>query len=133
MVARTDQPDAAGEDLSRRPLVAKALAERSRRAGIWQEGDRLFYAVAVPMAPSSPLLGFLVTGFAIDDASAREVNGVSGADVAFVAMAASEPQVVATTLARDDRGEPARGAARPASAMMGRVDERGRGDPRRPS
>ncbi len=100
VTARTDNPNAVGGDLSKRPLVAKALAE-FEAAGVWREGDRLYYAVAVPVAQQFTVLGYLVTGFAITDESAREVNRVSGADVAvLVSPAAGErrPEIVATTL-----------------------------------
>ncbi|HEX7184379.1 MAG TPA: protein kinase [Thermoanaerobaculia bacterium] len=97
VVARSDQPGASGQDLSRRALVAKALAD-FQGTGIWQEGDRLYHAVIVPLAKDFTLLGYMVTGFAITDESAREVNAVSGADMAFVSAGEGEPKIVATTL-----------------------------------
>ena len=100
VAARTDNPNAVGGDLSKRPLVAKALAE-FEAAGVWREGNRLYYAVAVPVAQQFTVLGYLVTGFAITDDSAREVNRVSGADVAILVTPAGTergPEVVATTL-----------------------------------
>ncbi len=98
VAARTDHPNAVGEDLSKRPLVAKALSD-FEATGVWREGNRLYYAVAVPVKQQQfTLLGFLVTGFAITDVSALEVNRVSGADAAFVANGDQGPQIVATTL-----------------------------------
>lgn len=97
VAARTDNPNATGQDLSRRPLVAKALTD-FESVGVWQEGGRLYYAVAVPIAKDFTVLGYLVTGFAINDFSAEEVKNVSGADVAFVANGEDGPEVVATTL-----------------------------------
>lgn len=96
VVARTDRPNATGEDLSQRALVAKAV-EDFEGAGIWQEGDRLYYAVAVPVTKAFELYGYLITGFAIDDATANQVNEVSGSQLAFVTLG-NEPRVVATTL-----------------------------------
>jgi HAMP domain-containing protein/tRNA A-37 threonylcarbamoyl transferase component Bud32 len=102
VIARTDRPTSAGQDFSRRPLVAKAV-EETRASGVWQEGDDLFYAVAVPLQKDFSLVGYLVTGFAITDESAKQVNQVSGADVAFVSEPpAGEPRIVATTLAPDN-------------------------------
>ncbi len=102
VVARTDRPDAGGEDLSeRQPLVAKALTD-FEAAGVWREGDRLFYAVAVPVTQQFTLLGFLVTGYRVTDAAARELEEVSRTDVAFVADGPNGPRVTASTL---DRGE----------------------------
>jgi class 3 adenylate cyclase/tRNA A-37 threonylcarbamoyl transferase component Bud32 len=96
VIARTDKPNATGEDLSQRALVAKAV-EDFEGSGIWQEGDRLYYAVAVPVTKAFELYGYLVTGFAIDDAAANQVNEVSGSQLAFVTLG-DEPRVVATTL-----------------------------------
>ncbi|HEY7216246.1 MAG TPA: protein kinase [Thermoanaerobaculia bacterium] len=97
VAVRTDHPNAVGEDLSKRPLVAKALTD-FEASGVWREGKRLYYAVAVPVQQQFTVYGFLVTGFAITDVSALEVNRVSGADVAFVANGDQGPQIVATTL-----------------------------------
>lgn len=96
VVARTDKPNATGEDLSQRALVAKAV-EDFEGSGIWQEGDRLYYAVAVPVTKAFELYGYLITGFAIDDATANQVNEISGSQLAFVTLG-NEPRVVATTL-----------------------------------
>jgi serine/threonine-protein kinase len=98
VLARSDNPNATGEDLSQRALVAKTV-EDYKGSGIWQEGDRFYYAVAVPVIVpvTFDLYGYLVTGFAIDDATANQVNEVSGSQVAFVTLG-DEPQVVATTL-----------------------------------
>ncbi len=97
VAARTDNPNAVGGDLSKRPLVAKALAE-FEAAGVWREGNRLYYAVAVPVAQQFTVLGYLVTGFAITDDSAREVNRVSGADMAVLVTGERGLEVMATTL-----------------------------------
>jgi len=98
VVARTDDPNAAGQDLSERALVAKALTD-FEASGVWQEGDVLYYAVAVPVVVQKfTVIGHLVTGFAITDVSADEVNRVSGVDVAFVANGEAGPEIVATTL-----------------------------------
>ena len=102
VIARTDRPEAVGQDLSQRPLIQKARAE-FEAAGVWQDGGNLYYAVAVPLSKGT-LLGFLVTGFAINDLSALEVNKISGADVAYVSTAGAagetSPRVVASTLPR---------------------------------
>ncbi len=57
VVAHTDRPDAVGQDLSRRPFIAKAVAD-FEAAGVWREGNDLFYAVAVPVATDFTLLGY---------------------------------------------------------------------------
>jgi eukaryotic-like serine/threonine-protein kinase len=97
VVARTDRPDAVGQDLSRRPFIAKAVAD-FEAAGVWREGNDLFYAVAVPVAADFTLLGYLVSGFAITEAAAKELEEVSRTDVAFAATGGGRPRIVATTL-----------------------------------
>ncbi|HVS01108.1 MAG TPA: protein kinase, partial [Thermoanaerobaculia bacterium] len=84
----------------KRPLVAKVMSDLEAVSGVWQEGKDLYYAVALPVSiPGTfTLLGFMVTGFKIDEASAEELNQISGADVAFVASEGGRPEIVATTL-----------------------------------
>jgi eukaryotic-like serine/threonine-protein kinase len=96
VVARTDKTTT-GENLARRPLVAKAL-EEFQAAGIWREDDVLYYAVAVPVQAQFTVFGYLITGFAITGKQAREVNDLSGADVAFVTDVEGRPKVLASTL-----------------------------------
>jgi class 3 adenylate cyclase len=101
VVARTDRPEGSGEDLSKRPLIAAALAADNRESrGVWREGERLYYALAVPLVKDFTPFGYLVTGFQITDQAEgiREVRDVSGADVAFVVAGPQGPKIVATTL-----------------------------------
>jgi serine/threonine-protein kinase len=100
VIARTDQP-ATGQDLSKRALIATALHSDTLEAeGVWQEGDDLYYAVAVPVKKDFTPFAFLVTGVQITDQAegVREVREISGADVAFVSNGARGPRIVATTL-----------------------------------
>ncbi len=97
VLARTDNPDAVGEDLSQRPLVKRAQ-EEFEATGFWKQDKRLFNAVAVPLAADQVLQGFLVAGFAIDNDDADQVRKISEADVAILADDGGNPQVVATTL-----------------------------------
>ncbi|HSG41123.1 MAG TPA: cache domain-containing protein, partial [Thermoanaerobaculia bacterium] len=115
--ARTDNPQAGGQDLARRPLVARALTELES-SGVWREGNRVYYAVAVPVRQQFTLLGFLITGYAITNQSVAAANRVSGADLAVVANGERGPEVVATTL-------PER-TARDLSAALARAPEMGR-------
>ncbi|HEY2291209.1 MAG TPA: protein kinase [Thermoanaerobaculia bacterium] len=104
VVARTDRPEGAGEDLSKRPLVAAAMAADNQESrGVWREGDRLYHAVAVPLVKDFTPFGSLITGFQIDDQAegVKELRDVSGADVAFVAAGPQGPKIVATTLQPD--------------------------------
>jgi eukaryotic-like serine/threonine-protein kinase len=124
VVARTDRVDAAGRDISGRPLVAKALAEFEAE-GIWEEDGRLYYAAVVPLQRGDfTLLGFMVTAVAVSDASAREVNEISGADVAFASLGQGGPKIVATTLSQDTARSLA-AALRSRDHMLGKAIQAG--------
>jgi eukaryotic-like serine/threonine-protein kinase len=99
VIARTDQPQATGQDLAKRPLVAAALAADNRESrGVWREGNDLYYAVAVPVVKDFTPFAYLITAFQITDEGVRQIREVSGADIAFMTMGASGPHVTATTL-----------------------------------
>jgi HAMP domain-containing protein len=103
VIARTDRPEGAGQDLSKRPLVAAALSADNRESrGVWREGGDLYYALAVPVVKDFTPFGYLITGFQITDQAegVKEVREVSGADVAFVSTGPDGPHIVATTLPR---------------------------------
>ncbi|HVS03872.1 MAG TPA: protein kinase [Thermoanaerobaculia bacterium] len=98
VLARTDDPDALGEDLAERPLVAQALDEY-QAFGVWRQDGRLFHAVVVPLVSGDRLLeGFLLAGFAVDDLTALEVRRISDAEVAFLTTFDGQLRVVASTL-----------------------------------
>ncbi len=99
VLARTDRPET-GQNLTKQPLVARVMTDLETVSGVWQERNDLYYAVALPIEirGTSTLIGFMVTGFEIDEDAAEELNQISGADVAFVAAGANGPEMVATTL-----------------------------------
>ena len=98
LLARTDQPDAPPVDLSKMPLIAKLLDEYEA-SGIWQEGDRIYEAVGVPLALTQNVFGFLAVGYAINDVRALEVKRVTGTEVAYLTATSAGASVVASTLA----------------------------------
>jgi serine/threonine-protein kinase len=121
VIARTDRPEGAGQDLSKRPLVAAAMAADNRESrGVWREGNDLYYALAVPVVKDFTPFGYLITGFQITDQAegVREVREVSGADVAFVAAGPEGPRIVATTLPQS--------TARSLAASLAKRDGMGR-------
>jgi serine/threonine-protein kinase len=97
LLARTDQPTAAGADLSATPLVKMAI-EKNQAAGVWQEGGQLYDAVAVPVTQDFILQGFVIMAYALNNDRALEVKRTSGSDVAYVASTQGGPAVAATTL-----------------------------------
>jgi HAMP domain-containing protein len=97
VIARSDSP-ASRQDLSHQPLIAQALNGPKEAAGVWREGDRLYYAVAVPIVKAFELQGFMATAFEITNASASRLNAATGSDVAFVASDENGARLVASTL-----------------------------------
>jgi HAMP domain-containing protein len=121
MLVRTDQPGSPPADLSQHPIVARLLRDFTA-SGVWAESGRLFYSVGVAIQRGPELIGFLVTGFAINDVTALEVKRISGSEVAFIA-GGREPELLATTL---DQGLATRllAALRSAGDPLGRVIQR---------
>jgi len=98
VLARTDQLDATGSDLSQRPLVAEALTNY-QAAGVWSEGRRLYHAVAIPIAQGFDLLGFFVSAYRIDDLTAQDAQRITGAEIVLFGLGDGELEVIGTTLA----------------------------------
>jgi HAMP domain-containing protein len=84
VVARTDNP-ASRQDLSQQSLIREALSGPKESVGLWREGDRLYYAVAVPITKAFEVYGYMVTAFEITNTSAKRVSATGGGDVAYVA------------------------------------------------
>jgi len=123
LLVRTDQPDAPPSDLSARPLVKKVLAN-FEASGVWQEGNRIYEAVAVPLTLSQNVFAYLVVGFAINDVRALEVKRVTSTEVAYLTGTSAGVAVVASTLgpAQQDR---LLAALRTRGDLLSRVTERG--------
>ena len=127
VIARTDNP-ASRQDLSQQPLIREALSGPKESAGVWREGDRLYYAVAVPSVQAFEVFGYMVTAFEITNASAKKVNSTSGGDVAFVASDPNGVRVVASTL--DPSLQQPLAAALTTLSGGRPLTARGRGEPR---
>ncbi|HEX9798962.1 MAG TPA: protein kinase [Thermoanaerobaculia bacterium] len=121
LAARTDQPEISGVDLSARPLI-RQVKEEFEAAGVWSERGRLFEAVAVPMAVSDGLFGFLALGYQIGDVRALEVKRSTGSETIFVADAAATP--VASSLPPQET-ERVLAALRARGDLLARVTSRG--------
>ena len=61
--------------------------------GVYQGGDRLYFAVVVPVVKAFVLQGYLVTGFRLDDTLALDLKRSTGADVAYLARTSAGPRV----------------------------------------
>jgi serine/threonine-protein kinase len=96
LVARTDRPTAAGDDLAKDPLVLRAL-EGEDSAGLWRQGERLFTAVAVPMQTGPELVGVLVAGYGLDEAVASQIRRLTHSEIAFLVRPPGRPERLASS------------------------------------
>jgi hypothetical protein len=97
VVARSDRPAARGEDLSADAAVAKSM-DGEESATVWQQGERLFHAVSVPMLTGPKFFGVLVAGFAIDESLAAQIRKLTHSEIAFVTRAKEGPRLSVSSL-----------------------------------
>lgn len=121
VLARTDKPDASGEDLSEKALIAEAL-EEYRAVGVWQQRGELFHASVVPLARGRDLIGFLLTGFAVTDTTVLEVRRVSRTEVVYMTVDDGKLELAASTL-NPELGSALLGALERRADVLGRVLE----------
>ena len=100
IVARTDQPDVAGVNLSDDPLVGYAL-EGDEVGGVWLEDGRLYHAVSVPLIFGPELIGTIVSGYEIGDGLAQDIKNFANCEVAFLASTEVGFLPTGSTLAND--------------------------------
>jgi serine/threonine-protein kinase len=97
LVARTDNPTASGDDLSEDPLVLAAF-EGDESATLWQEGDGLATAVAVPMLTGPEFVGVLIAGYVIDEEVAAQIRRLTRSEIAYVLQGLGQPRLVVSSL-----------------------------------
>jgi serine/threonine-protein kinase len=90
VIARTDRPGAAGEDLSADPVVQRPM-EGEESFTVWLQGDRLYHAVAVPMVIGGDLLGVLVAGYGINEALAGDIRKLTHSEIAYLTQRPGQP------------------------------------------
>jgi hypothetical protein len=91
--ARTDQPQAEGEDLTELSIVRDGLESRSSRE-VHALGNQIFLLYSHPLQVNGQLEGCIVAGLVLDSDSIRPVKGILHRDV----MLLNHEQVIATTL-----------------------------------
>jgi HAMP domain-containing protein/predicted Ser/Thr protein kinase len=102
VIARSDRPSAAGDDLSKDALVAKSLAGEES-ATVWRQGGQLFHAVSVPATIGGDLIGVLVAGYGIDEALASDIRKLTHSEVAFLTEeSGGPPRLVVSSLGSEE-------------------------------
>jgi serine/threonine-protein kinase len=96
VIARSDRPGAARDDLSKDPLVMKPL-EGEESTSIWLQGGKLFQAVAVPMRFGDELAGVLIAGYAMNEGLANQIQRITRSDIAYLTMAPGKPASLAVS------------------------------------
>ncbi|PYP76184.1 MAG: hypothetical protein DMD35_19245 [Gemmatimonadetes bacterium] len=104
VLAKSDEPGAAGTNMGNVPLIAGAL-QGSVTTGFGVSGDTLlFQAVAVPIVvPGQAPIGALVATKAVDPALARDVKAASSAEIVFYVRDGNVSRVAATSFDRAAR------------------------------
>ena len=90
VIARSDRPGGAGEDLSQQEIVRKPL-EGEESSTIWRQGGKLANAVAVPMQTGPSLVGVLVAGYGIDETLAGQIHKLTHSQIAYLVEDAGKP------------------------------------------
>jgi HAMP domain-containing protein len=100
LLAKSDEPDAYGADLSGVPLVAGALQGHVTSGFGVSRDSLLFQAVAVPIAvPGSAPSGALVATKVVDSLLARDVKAATSAEIVFFVRDAQGARIAATSFA----------------------------------
>jgi serine/threonine-protein kinase len=90
VIARTDRPGAAGEDLSKDTVVMRPL-EGEEAATVWPQGGRLFHAVSVPMVTRGDLKGVLIAGYELNEALASDIRKLTHSEIAYLTQQRGQP------------------------------------------
>ncbi|MFK7956261.1 MAG: protein kinase [Lysobacterales bacterium] len=99
VLARTDRPLKADEDLSDDTLVRELINFLAPVSAIWGEGDDLYQVAMTPMDQNFTLIGFLVVGKRIDANLSDEIKNATGTEQIWVNKSGG---IVTTTLSDDE-------------------------------
>ncbi len=126
VLARTNRPDAFGEDLSAVPLIGQVTENPSPEgaADYWVERDGLYQVAAVSLIQGFEVYGTLVLGFAVDGALANELRQVTGTDLSFLLRSEGRLILVASTFDASHSDE-LLGVLQDRSGMVTRVLDEG--------
>lgn len=97
VLARTDKPSSSGKSVADVPLEKQAL-DGEEATGLWQEGESLYSAVALPILTGDVIEATLAVGYAINDALAGQIKTLTHSEIAFFLTGMQEKSLIATTM-----------------------------------
>jgi serine/threonine-protein kinase len=112
VIARTDRPGAAGEDLSKDTVVMQPL-EGEEAATVWPQGGRLFHAVSVPMVTRGDLKGVLIAGYELNEALASDIRKLTHSEIAYLTQQRGRPPQLSVSSLGPEEGALRAALARP--------------------
>ena len=80
-MARSNQIISVIKDLSTKKPLKKAIQELQAVTGYWLEDEQLFQTAIVPIAQGQNLVGFLITGYKIDNIYLNTLSQLSGTEI----------------------------------------------------
>ncbi|MBI1733178.1 MAG: protein kinase [Gammaproteobacteria bacterium] len=102
LIARTEGPEIDMQEPAADPVVGPVIESLESATGYWFRDSGAFQIAVVPLADEETLVGFLVTGLAVDEKFAEEIKRVSGSELAFLRAGAAGFEPVVGTLDDQD-------------------------------
>ncbi len=97
-VARSDQAMTVAKDLSELPLLKRTMSNLTPQSGFIEDQGEVHQAAAIPLARGGHLIGYFITGLALNDQFANDIRAISGSDVLLTTTQEGQRTVKATTL-----------------------------------
>ncbi len=104
-IARSDQAMSAPRDLSSEPLMLAAMKDLLPVNGYWFDQETIYQAAIVPLARGRNLIGFLITGLAINDQLSNDFAKLSGTEVVILSENNQQFSALASTLDLDNNND----------------------------
>ena len=100
-IARSDRAMSAPRDLTAEPLMTAAMQDLLPVNGYWFDQDTVYQAAIVPLARGRNLIGFLITGLAIDNQLSNNIARLTGTEVVILSENNGHYNALASTLDLD--------------------------------
>ncbi len=97
-IARSDQAMSAPRDLTQVELMQRGMDELIPISGYWSDKEQIYQAAVVPLARGRNLIGFLITGVAVNDQLSNDIARLTGTEVVILSQTKDKFQSVASTL-----------------------------------